>query len=168
MMKLYTVKVIASYLDLTERRVRQLRDEGVLIERAPGLYELRPNIRRYINFLRGNADGKADLNEERAKLTREKRIMAENENKVRTGELCRRSDIELGMTTLIMNLRSRMMALANKLAPNIAQQGGDEGKIMDLLKDAFYELLSDFSNYEVALQAPKKDEDNERERPETE
>lgn len=117
-MKLYTVKVMANCLDLSERRVRQLREEGILIEAAPGLYELWPNVRRYINFLRGNADGKADLNEERAKLTREKRIAAEQENKVKSGELYRKQDIMLGLSTMLMNLRSRMMALPNKLAPS--------------------------------------------------
>ena len=98
-MKLYTTKIVAQYLDLSERRVRQLRDEGVLEEKAPGLYDLRSSVRRYINYLRGDEGGKADLNEERAKLTKEKRIAAETENKVRNGELYRKSDITVGMTT---------------------------------------------------------------------
>ena len=87
--KLHTTKIVAQYLDLSERRVRQLRDEGVLEEKAPGLYDLRSSVRRYINYLRGDEGGKADLNEERAKLTKEKRIAAETENKVRNGELYR-------------------------------------------------------------------------------
>lgn len=45
-MKLYTTKIVAQYLDLSERRVRQLRDEGVLEEKAPGLYDLRSSVRR--------------------------------------------------------------------------------------------------------------------------
>ena len=40
-MRLYTSKVIADWLGLTERRVRQLRDEGIIEEQAPGLYDLR-------------------------------------------------------------------------------------------------------------------------------
>ena len=129
-MKLYTTKIVAQYLDLSERRVRQLRDEGVLEEKAPGLYDLRSSVRRYINYLRGDEGGKADLNEERAKLTKEKRIAAETENKVRNGELYRKSDITVGMTTVVMNLRSRLLALPNKLAANIAKLDGDEGKII--------------------------------------
>lgn len=46
-MKLYTTKIVAQYLDLSERRVRQLRDEGVLEEKAPGLYDLRSSVRRF-------------------------------------------------------------------------------------------------------------------------
>ena len=155
-MKLYTTKIVAQYLDLSERRVRQLRDEGVLEEKAPGLYDLR-----------GDEGGKADLNEERAKLTKEKRIAAETENKVRNGELYRKSDITVGMTTVVMNLRSRLLALPNKLAANIAKLDGDEGKIMDLLQSSLYEIMEEFSNYQVALQPPKDDEEDEQDGEET-
>ena len=44
-MRLYTSKVIADWLGLTERRVRQLRDEGIIEEQAPGLYDLRATTR---------------------------------------------------------------------------------------------------------------------------
>ena len=153
--KLHTTKIVAQYLDLSERRVRQLRDEGVLEEKAPGLYDLRSSVRRYINYLRGDEGGKADLNEERAKLTKEKRIAAETENKVRNGELYRKSDIMTGMTTIVMNLRSRLLALPNKLAANIAKLDGDEDKIMDLLQSSLREIMEEFSNYQVALERPK-------------
>ena len=39
-MKLYNAKAIARFLDLSERRVRQLRDEKVIEEYSPGLYDL--------------------------------------------------------------------------------------------------------------------------------
>lgn len=52
-MTLYTSKVIAQWLCLTERRVRQLRDEGVIVEARPGLYELQPTVARYIKYLGG-------------------------------------------------------------------------------------------------------------------
>ena len=63
-MRLYTSKVIADWLGLTERRVRQLRDEGIIEEQAPGLYDLRATTRRYISYLRSGS-----LADERAGLT---------------------------------------------------------------------------------------------------
>ena len=45
-MKLYTSNVLAEWLAVTPRRVRQLRDEGVLVEKAPGLYELKSSVVR--------------------------------------------------------------------------------------------------------------------------
>ncbi len=59
-MKLCTDKVVADWLALTPRRVRQLRDEGVIQEKAPGLYDLRRTVTRYVLYVRkGN---RADLN----------------------------------------------------------------------------------------------------------
>ena len=81
-MKLYTSKVVASWLGLTERRVRQLRDEGVIEEARPGLYDLRLTVSRYVAYIK-NGSGKINLNDERAGLTRAKREAAEMENRLR-------------------------------------------------------------------------------------
>lgn len=83
------------------------------------------------------------------------------------GELYRKSDITVGMTTVVMNLRSRLLAMPNKLAANIAKLDGDEGKIMDLLQSSLYEIMEEFSNYQVALQPPKDDEEDEQDGEET-
>lgn len=49
-MKLCTDKVMADWLALTQNRVKQLRDEGVLIEKSPGLYDLRASVTRPILY----------------------------------------------------------------------------------------------------------------------
>lgn len=51
-MKLYDVRAIARFLDVSERRVRQLRDEKVIAEVRPGLYDLIDTNHRYINYIR--------------------------------------------------------------------------------------------------------------------
>ena len=75
-MKLYDVRAIARFLDVSERRVRQLRDEKVIAEVRPGLYDLIDTNHRYINYLRKRnpeGDETIDYNTERAKLVRAKR-----------------------------------------------------------------------------------------------
>ena len=85
-MRLYTCEAVADWLALTPRRVRQLRDEGIISERMPGLYEMKATITRYIMYLR-KGSGKTDLNDERALLTRAKREAADMENDLRRGTL---------------------------------------------------------------------------------
>lgn len=114
-MTLYTSKVIAQWLCLTERRVRQLRDEGVIVEARPGLYELQPTVARYIKYLGGA--GKESLNTERMKLTAEKRKAAEMDNDLRRGDLHSTQDIEKGIQTMCLNIRSRFLAMPAKLFP---------------------------------------------------
>ena len=112
-MTLYTSEVVAQHLDVTERRVRQLRDEGIIREKRPGLYNLVDAMTRYIKYV--NAGSKVDLNDERAKLTKVKREAAEMENRARKAELMEVGDVEKAYSTVMMNFRSRILALPHKL-----------------------------------------------------
>lgn len=159
-MKLYTSKVVAAWLGLTERRVRQLRDEGVISEKQPGLYDLQATVTKYITFLR-NGSGKINLNDERAGLTRAKREAAEMENRLRMGELHRTQDIEAGLKTVFLNIRGRFLALPAKLSPTLASMGGNQTAIFDELKQAIDEALEELSDYRVAFAARDGDEDGE-------
>ena len=160
-MKLYTSKVVAAWLGLTERRVRQLRDEGVISEKQPGLYDLQATVTKYITFLR-NGSGKINLNDERAGLTRAKREAAEMENKLRMGELHRTQDIEAGLKTVFLNIRGRFLALPAKLSPTLASMGGNQTAIFDELKQAIDEALEELSDYRMAFAARAKNEKKDK------
>lgn len=120
-MTLYTSKVVAQWLCLTERRVRQLRDEGVIVEARPGLYELQPTVARYITYIGGA--GKETLTNERMMLTRAKREAAEMENDLRRGEVHRTADIERGIQSMFLNIRSRFLALPAQALPHPVHHG---------------------------------------------
>ena len=158
-MTLYTSKVVAQWLCLTERRVRQLRDEGVIVEARPGLYELQPTVARYITYLGGA--GKETLTNERMKLTRAKREAAELENELRKGEVHRTEDIERGIKSMFLNIRSRFLALPAKLSPTLATMGGNQIGIFDELKQAIDEILEEMSDYRVAFAVQDGESDGE-------
>ena len=154
-MRLYTSKVIADWLGLTERRVRQLRDEGIIEEQAPGL--LRATTRRYISYLRSGS-----LADERAGLTRAKREAAEMENALRRGELHRTEEIETGIKTMLLNIRGRFLSLPAKLSPALAAMGRHQASIFDELKHAIDETLEELRDFNVAF-AQEEDGDGEKE-----
>ena len=158
-MTLYTSKVVAQWLCLTERRVRQLRDEGVIVEARPGLYELQPTVARYITYIGGA--GKETLTNERMKLTRAKREAAELENELRKGEVHRTEDIERGIKSMFLNIRSRFLALPAKLSPTLATMGGNQTGIFDELKQAIDEILEEMSDYRVAFAVQDGESDGE-------
>ena len=149
-MRLYTSKVVAEWLALTERRVRQLRDKGVLVEKAPGLYELKASVVRYVLYLR-EGSGNTTLNDERAMLTRAKREAADMENDVRRGNLHSTEDFEKGLAALCLNMRGRFSALPAKLSGELSQMGGDQAGIFDKLKAAIDETLEEMSHFDVAF-----------------
>ena len=148
-MKLYTTNVVADWLGLTPRRVRQLRDEGVISEAAPGLYDLKSTVTRYISYLRKGC--KADLNDERAMLTRAKRQAADMENDLRRGNLHTTEDIEKGLSAMCLNIRARLSSLPAKLSAELSQMNENRAAIFDRLKAAIDEALEDLSNFNVAF-----------------
>ena len=160
-MKLYTGKVVADWLALTERRVRQLRDEGVINERSPGLYDMKATVTRYILFLR-KGSGK-DLNDERALLTKAKREAADMENEVRRGNLHTTEDVEKGIKAICLNFKARMTTIPAKLSGELAQLGGNQAAIFDRLKETIDEALEELSDANVALAIQGEDEDEEPE-----
>ena len=162
-MKLYTASVVADWLALTPRRVRQLRDEGVISEKAPGLYDMKSTVARYILYLRKGC--KADFNDERALLTRAKRQAADMENELRRGSLHRTEDIEKGLSAMCLNIRSRLSTLPAKLSGELAQMGGDRIGVFNKLKDAIDEALEDLSNFNVALAEKGENNGEETEEP---
>lgn len=161
-MKLYTSNVVADWLAVTPRRVRQLRDEGVLVEKAPGFYNLQSSVVRYISYLR-KGSGNANLNDERALLTRAKREATEMENDIRRGNLHSTADIEKGLATLCLNMRGRFSGLPAKLSGELAQMGGNQAGIHDKLKAAIDEALEELSHFNVAFAIRSGDDEEEDE-----
>ena len=156
-MTLYTSKRMAEYLDVTERRVRQLRDEEVIREKRTGLYDPMDTMRRYIRYLHSDGNG---LNDERAKLLGVKREKAEIELEEIKGVLHRTEDIERALTTMLMNFRTRIMAIPAKLAGNIVKMT-DQNDVFDALKKETDEALEELSHYDEAFAAGEKDSDDQ-------
>lgn len=159
-MKLYTSNAVAEWLAVTPRRVRQLRDEGVITEKVPGLYDLKSSVVRYISYLR-KGSGNTNLNDERAMLTKAKREAADMENEVRRGSLCSVEEIEKGLSTLCLNMRGRFSGLPAKLSGELSQMGGNQAGIHDKLKAAIDETLEDLSRFSVAFAIKGGDDEDE-------
>lgn len=151
-MKLYTSKVIAKYLDVSERRVRQMRDENIITEYAPGLYELRKTINEYINYIRKGEtdDEKINYNLERAKLVRAKRENEEFELQLKEGKLHSSEDIELVMSDMLINFKTRLMAIPAKLSPILSKKT-DKAEIFQILKEAEDEALNELSDFKTVF-----------------
>ena len=95
--------------------------------------------------------GKESLNTERMKLTAEKRKAAEMDNDLRRGDLHSTQDIEKGIQTMCLNIRSRFLAMPAKLSPTLAAMDGNQAAIFDEMKKAIDETLEELSDYRVAF-----------------
>jgi phage terminase Nu1 subunit (DNA packaging protein) len=152
LLKLYNVKAIARVLDVSERRIRQLREEGVISERDGhlGLYELIPTTHKYINYLRKknpDSEENLDYNTERAKLVRAKRRDVEFDVGVKEKELHATADIETVMTNMLINFKSCLMAIPAKLSPVLSKKT-DKAEIHRILKDSMDEALNELADFD--------------------
>lgn len=151
-MKLYDVKAVARFLDLTERRVRQLKDEGIIQEYKgmPGLYDLIPTTHAYINYIRKRNPDNAesiDYNTERAKLIRAKRLNEEYDLGVKEGSLHTSEDVEAVMVSMLITFKSRLMAIPAKLSPVLSKKT-DKAEIHRILKDSVDEALNELADFD--------------------
>lgn len=152
-MKLYTAAVVAKWLDISERRVRQLRDQKVLTEARPGLYNLSDCVHRYIEFLRrdGTEDAAIDYNQERARLVRAKREKEELELRQQKGELHEAEEISALVTDMLMRFKARLMAIPAKQSPILSKKT-DQTEIFSILKAAIDEALLELSDADSLFQ----------------
>ncbi len=153
-MRLYDSKAVARFLDVSERRVRQLRDEKVIVEVRPGLYDLIDTNHRYINYLRRRnpeAEESIDYNTERAKLIRAKRKNEEYELQLKEKTLHTAQDIESVMTDMLVNFKSRLMAIPSKLTPLLCKKT-DKAEIFALMKEQIDEALMELSDFNTVFE----------------
>lgn len=149
-LKLYDTKQVARFLDITERRVRQLREEGIISEIRPGLYDLIDANHRYINYLRNrnpDSEERIDYNAERAKLVKAKRENEEYDLRLKRRELHTSEEIERVIETLLINFRSRLSSIPSKLAPVLSKKK-DTAEIASLIKYQIDEALTELSEFE--------------------
>ena len=158
-MKLYTVKAVAAWLDLTEARVRQLRKDKIITEYKPGLYELKTVTHEYINYLRKGSPTEAsvDYNTERAKLVRAKRESQELELRLRRGELHEAAEIEQVMVDTLVKFKTKLMAMPAKLSPILAKKK-NQTEIFKIMKTAIDETLEELSDFRGMFGCGKEDE----------
>lgn len=162
-MKLYTVKVVASWLDMTERNVRELAKKNIIPQYRPGLFKLKDTVHAYIAFLRDktpNRDENLDYTTERAKMVRTKREAAELDLAERKRELHRSEDVELVMTDMLIRFRTKLMSIPAKQSP-ILEEKKDQKEIFKILKSAIDEALDELSTYDKAFEQEKEGTDNE-------
>lgn len=149
-MKLYDKNAVAKFLDMTPKNVERLTRKGILQTKRGNLYALSETSRAYIQYLRDrNPESQegVDLNEERAKLARTKRLNEELDLAVKKGELHKSEDIERVMAAMLINFKSRLSAIPAEEADRLATMT-DKTKIFLYLNDRIKEALNELSDFE--------------------
>lgn len=150
------IGVIARLLDLSERRVQQLSREGVIPKAERGQYDLIGSVRGYVRYLRDQATkaqaGAPDYAAERARFIRARADLAEMEAEEKRGALIAAEEIEAAWIAVLALLRTRMLALPDRLAPQVFEQS-TVGDTRNLIRMTIREVLDDLAQPDVQLEA---------------
>lgn len=147
-----SIGVIAKLLDLSERRVQQLSREGVIPKAERGQYDLIGSVRGYVRYLRDQAlkaqAGAPDYAAERARFIRARADLAEMEAKEKRRSLIAADQIEAAWIAVLALLRTRLLALPDRLAPQVFEQS-TVGDTRNLIRAAIREVLDDLAEPDI-------------------
>ena len=159
-------KELAKIIGVTDRRVRQLQNEYGLFEkgRTEGKktknYCLEKCVPEYINY-RLDAEAKQGtfVIKEKAQAEHEqikKKISILKLRKLKK-ELHEADDVEEFLTNMLMNFKSRILAVPQKVAPLVISEN-DINKIIDILEKEMFAALDELAEYDP-MQIDKERQD---------
>lgn len=160
-MKLYDKNAVAKFLNMTPKNVQRLTEKGILQAKQGGLYSLIESNHAYIKYLREKSpesEENINFNEERAKLTRTKRLNEELDLAVKKGELHRSEDVQRIMSATLINFKSRLSAIPAEEAEKLATMT-DKAKIFLYLNGKIKEALNELSNFEEMFKEELKEDE---------
>lgn len=162
-MKLYDKNAVAKFLNMTPKNVQWLTEKGILQPKQGELYSLVETNHAYIKYLREkNPENEEDINfnQERAKLTRAKRLNEELDLATKKGELHKAEDVQKIMSATLINFKSRLSAIPAEEAEKLASMT-DKAKIFLYLNAKIKEALTELSNFEEVFKGELKEDEEE-------
>ena len=144
--------VLANCLGITPRRVQLLAKQGAVVKLRRGVYDLEKSVQSYITYklesLEESQEQKS-LDEIRADHERWKMRKTQLSVKLMEGKLHRAEDVEQVWTQSAAAVRSRLLGIPVKAAPEVAGLE-DAGQIQKVLQREVAEALNEIAGYDPA------------------
>lgn len=160
----FSRKIIAELLNLTEKDVKQLTDDGIIEEFTPKHYKVAPTVQSYVRYLQSqlyNKNPNTDYNSEKAKLTKAKREKEEIALEILKNDAHKAETIKFIMTNMLVAFKMKMTTLPYKVLPALLNTS-DKDEIVSILATEVREALNELSDYdanEFAVEGYIEDED---------
>ena len=146
--------VLGNIFSVTDRRIRQMAEEGIIVRAAKGRYKLVESLKNYTLALKlaaegantDDPDGEINIDEEKALHERIKRHISELKLQVMKGDLHKAEDVERVMMDMLAAFKTRLMNIPSKVAP--ALENRDAAYIKDRLTKEVIEALNELKDYD--------------------
>ena len=146
--------VLGDMFGVSDRRIRQMAEEGIVARAAKGRYKLVDSIKNYLLTVKlaaegvgvDLADGEINLEEEKGLHERVKRHISELKLQIMKGGLHKAQDVEIVMTDMLVAFKTRMMNIPSKVAPILESR--DAVFIKDRMTCEIIEALNELKDYD--------------------
>lgn len=153
-------KQLANILGITDRRVRQLREEGFFSFAEGGKkYNLEKCVQEYIEYkikTETNRGTSIDVEKEKAEHEQIKKNISKLKLRKLKKELHEASDVELFLSEMLVNFKNRLLSIPNKVAVQVLGEQ-DINRIISLLNKEMIETLEELSEYDPDKVNQEKD-----------
>jgi len=143
-----TLQEVSDFLMLTDRRVQQLKSEGVIVKIDRGQYDLVQSTQGYINFLRERAFGgvaNTDRHGEKTRLITAQANIAEMNDAELRGDLLRADETRRAIFTAARGVRNSLQTVADRLSQPLAGED-DHHEIHDMIEGEINQILHDMES----------------------
>ena len=146
--------VLGDMFGVTDRRIRQMAEEGTVVRAAKGRYKLVESIKNYLLTLKlaaegigvDLADGEINFDEEKALHERVKRHISELKLQVMKGELHKAEDVQIVMMDMLVAFKTKIMSIPSKTAPILENR--EVAFIKERLTKEVIEALNELKDYD--------------------
>ena len=152
-----SASVLGNIFGVTDRRIRQMSEEGIVVRAAKGRYRLMDSLRNYILTLKLAAegagldltDGEINIDEEKALHERVKRHISELKLQVMKGSLHEAKDVERVMMDMLAAFKTKIMGIPSKTAPVLENR--DAAYIKDCMTKEVIDALNELADYDPKM-----------------
>jgi len=167
-----TAAIVADWLGISSRRVKELRADGVLPGLAGEKYDLRACVTAYCRHMRpttgraasGGSGAVETFDAARIRLLNEQADKLAMENERRRGELVEFAPMVKAFGQHLSAIRSRLLALPSEQAPSL-HRCKTAAEIQGRLTDVLHHVLSELSAPEEYVGGARGDAEEGGERP---
>lgn len=149
--------VLGELFGVSDRRIRQMAEEGIVTRAAKGRYKLVDSVKNYLLTLKlavegvdvDLADGDINYDEEKGLHERVKRHISELKLQVMKAEVHKAEDVERVMRDMLVAFKTRVMNIPSKMAPVLENR--DVVFIKDRLSSEVIEVLNELKDYDPKM-----------------
>ena len=155
-----SAEMLCEITKLTDRRHRQLADDGYFPPPIAGVYQMVPTLTGIVNYLREMADRNSDsMAEEKLRKTRAERQLAELKLSRERHESLDAQAVIKAWSGILVTIRQKLLALPSKVSPRLAYVDA-QPEVEEILEKEVTEALTDLSK-PIEYDAPLPDDSQE-------